>query len=495
MSSSVSHPVRDLSLVLSLAIVARVLVLQILPLDWNWDSYHHWQISWLSLRMGFPQWRLWDLNGCEYYWGMFPHVVEAALMGVAGSPGIQPFRFLNTVLGTLNAGLVFLVGRRYASPRVGLWAGLVFAIFPVAAVFDVLALQDTMALTFLLASLYISRNRPFWSGLLLGLAGQSRTELLLVSAIIVAWVLIAERFSTDRLPMLMGWLFVTGMASYHLYTQTGNLFYNLFWSFYNVFTGAPGGGDKPFLKAMWGWISWKLSVWPTKPTGIIILSAALALPAYFIYTLFRKPKDYQLVYLLPTAAVSAPIFITYLGADERMLLIMLRIVTPIVALGLPILFAVIFRRWERHFKQFSILLLVITTLGFYPLVASYASFQAETTTTMSIADAAWKLYPGGTLVCDYPMMNYRFISRWGLPEKSLISNHYAPQYYRASEPIDYVKWLANHRVTVWVRYGEDAEAVYSAVQSVSPKLLVEVYENSGIRVYVVDLDELGRILG
>ena len=495
MSSSVSHPVRDLSLVLSLAIVARVLVLQILPLDWNWDSYHHWQISWLSLRMGFPQWRLWDLNGCEYYWGMFPHVVEAALMGVAGSPGIQPFRFLNTVLGTLNAGLVFLVGRRYASPHVGLWAGLVFAIFPVAAVFDVLALQDTMALTFLLSSLYISRNRTFWSGLLLGLAGQSRTELLLVSAIIVVWVLIAERFSTDRLPMLMGWLFVTGMASYHLYTQTGNLFYNLFWSLYNVFTGAPGGGDKPFLEAMWGWISWKLSIWPTKPTGIIILSAALAFPAYFVYTLFRKPKDYQLVYLLPTAAVSAPIFITYLGADERMLLIMLRIVTPIVALGLPILFAVIFRRWERHFKQFSILLLVITTLGFYPLVASYASFQAETTTTMSIADAAWKLYPGGTLVCDYPMMNYRFISRWGLPEKSLISNHYAPQYYRASEPIDYVKWLANHRVTVWVRYGEDTEAVYSAVQSVSPKLLVEVYENSGIRVYVVDLDELSRILG
>jgi len=497
MASGASHPVRDLSLVLSLAIAARVLALQFLPLDWNWDSYHHWQISWFSLRLGFPQWRLWDLNGCEYYWGMVPHLVEASLMGVAGSPGIQPFRFLNMVLGAVNAGLVCLLGRRYASPRVGLWAGLVFAVFPVAAVFDVLALQDTMALTLLLASLYVSKSRPFWSGLLLGLAGQSRTELLLVSAIVVAWVLIVERFSTERLPMLIGWLFVTGVASYYLYNQTGNPFYNLYWSLYSIFSGAPGGGGKSFLEAMLAWASWKLSVWPTKPTGILILSAAAALPIYFIYTLFRKPRDYQLLYFLPTTAVSAPIFVTYLGADDRMLLIMLRMVTPVVALGLPILFAAIPQHLGRHFKRFSLLLLAVSALCFYPLVTAYSGFQAEAATTMAMADETWKLYKisGGTLVCDYPMMNYRFISRWELPEKSLISNHYAPQYYDISEPIEYVKWLANHRVTVWVRYGGDAEAVYSAVESVSPNLLVEAYENSGIRVYVVDSDELYRVLG
>jgi hypothetical protein len=58
-----------------------------------------------------------------------------------------------------------------------------------------------------------------------------------------------------------------------------------------------------------------------------------------------------------------------------------------------------------------------------------------------------------------------------------------------------VKWLANHRVTIWVRYGDDAEAVYSAVNRVSPRLLVKVYENSGIKVYVVDPEELASILG
>ena len=133
--------------------------------------------------------------------------------------------------------------------------------------------------------------------------------------------------------------------------------------------------------------------------------------------------------------------------------------------------------------------------GFYPLVNSYSGFQAETTTTMNIADTTWKFYPGGTLACDYPMMNYRFVSRWGLSTGNLISNHYAPQSYGSTDPLEYAKWLAYNRVTLWVRYWDDAETVYSEVQRVSPKILAEAYENSGIKVYLVDRSELDRVLG
>jgi hypothetical protein len=491
------HRVRDISLVLSLAAAARALALHLLPLDWNWDSYHHWQISWYSLKVGFPQWRLWDLNGCEYYWGMFPHLVEAALMGAAGSPGIQPFRFLNVVLGVANAGLVCLIGRRFASPRVGLWAGLIFAAFPVAAVFDVLALQDTMALTLLLASLYVSKTRPFWSGILLGLAAQSRTEILLASAIIVTWAFIVERYSTHSQPMVLGWLFVTIVASFYLWNQTGNPIYNLYWSLYKVFSSAPGAGGASFLDALWAWASWKLSVWPTKTTGLLILSAATALPLYFVYTIYRRPRDFQMVYFLPVAAISAPTFLPYLGADTRMRLVMLRLVTPTVALCLPMLLGFILAHFAGSFRRIAVVLLLIFTIGFYPLVSSYTVFQTEATTTMGIADKTYDLYTEseGTLVCDYPMMNYRLVYRWSLPEGSMICNHYAPQYYGTAEPLEYVKWLANHKVTVWVRYGEDAEAVYAAVNEVSPKMLVEAYEDSGIKVYLVDSDALYSVLG
>jgi len=33
-------------------------------------SYHHWQISYLTLKIGLAHGRMWDLNGMEYYWRM-----------------------------------------------------------------------------------------------------------------------------------------------------------------------------------------------------------------------------------------------------------------------------------------------------------------------------------------------------------------------------------------------------------------------------------------
>jgi hypothetical protein len=195
------------------------------------------------------------------------------------------------------------------------------------------------------------------------------------------------------------------------------------------------------------------------------------------------------------AAISAPIFLTYLGSDIRMLTIMLRVAIPVVALGVPVFFSFVLSRMNPSFKQYTIILLLITVVGFYALLPSYSGYQEEATRTMKIADDVISLYPGGTLVCDYPMMNYRFVARWQLPEKCLLGNHYSPLYMGSVVPIDYVKWLYNNRVTIWVRYGADAEVVYLAVQKVSPKIFVEACENSGIKVYLVDPNEIARVLG
>jgi hypothetical protein len=297
--------------------------------------------------------------------------------------------------------------------------------------------------------------------------------------------------------MVLGWLFVTTVASLYLWNQTGNPFYNLYTSLYGVFSSAPGLSGASFLDSMWAWLGWKLSVWPTKPTGLVILGAAASMPLYFVHTMRRKPADLQLVYLLPVAAVSAPIFLPYVGVDLRMLLIMIRLLTPIVALGLPVLLGFISLHYGGSMKLVAVLLLVISITGFYPFTGAYTGFQGEAEATMRIADEAWALYDeaGGTLVCDYPMMNYRFTYRWRVPAECMISNHYAPQYYGVSEPIEYVKWLATERVSVWVRYGDDAEAVYAAVNKVSSNILVEAYEDSGIRVYLVDPAALNAILG
>ncbi|HDJ22223.1 MAG TPA: hypothetical protein ENF19_03360, partial [Candidatus Bathyarchaeota archaeon] len=71
---------RDEKAIFLAALLLRLLARVLTPVDWNPDSYHHWQISYLSLHLGFKEWRLWDLLGCEYYWGMLPHLTQAALM-------------------------------------------------------------------------------------------------------------------------------------------------------------------------------------------------------------------------------------------------------------------------------------------------------------------------------------------------------------------------------------------------------------------------------
>jgi len=61
----------DVKLVFLVALLARLVVYRWIPVDWNSDSYHHWLISYLTLHIGLGEGRLWDLLGCDYYWGMF----------------------------------------------------------------------------------------------------------------------------------------------------------------------------------------------------------------------------------------------------------------------------------------------------------------------------------------------------------------------------------------------------------------------------------------
>jgi len=59
--------------------------------------------------------------------------------------------------------------------------GLLFAVYPVGVVFNIIAMQETLALCFALLSINYFRAHPAWSGLFLALAGQSRNEYWLAA--------------------------------------------------------------------------------------------------------------------------------------------------------------------------------------------------------------------------------------------------------------------------------------------------------------------------
>ena len=268
----------------SLAVVPRLVVWSLLPLDWNSDSYHHWQISYLSLKIGFPRGRMWDLNGCELYWGIVPHVVQALLLWAFSTASLLPYRVLNVLLGGVNAYLVYLIGRDNFSRDVGLYASVLFAVYPVAVVFDVIAMQETLALFLALVSIYFFRSRPGWSGFFLALACQSRIEYWLASIAFVLGVTLIERFSTETQSFVISWLGVTGIFGLLFRGWTSNPVYPLYWSLFNVFGGWTARGlGLPLHLLMVRWIGEKLSAWSKKGTGLLLLGSFTSSIGVFLH--------------------------------------------------------------------------------------------------------------------------------------------------------------------------------------------------------------------
>ncbi|UCH57744.1 MAG: hypothetical protein JSV18_02200 [Candidatus Bathyarchaeota archaeon] len=486
----------------SIALIPRLLVWTIIPIDWNSDSYHHWQISYLTLKIGLKQGRLWDLNGCEFYWGVVPHLVQAFILGALFTPSLLPYRLLNLMLGCVNSYLVYLIGRDNFYWEVGFYAGILFALYPVAAVFDVVALQETLALCLALLSIQLFKSRPGLSGILLALAAQSRTEFWLVSVFFVAGVVLIERLTMRVQPFVLGWLAVTSLFCALFRNWTSNPFYPLYWSLYNVFGGwTQRGRGLPFHTLMLNWISDKIQAWLAKATGQVLLGSMITLSGSFLHMLRRPWRRYHVyLFFLTVAVVFSPIFLTYYPSHGQSLLYMLRMSIPIAAFGSIPLALILYRlkmklptTWLRRLPL-ELTLLILAVNSFCYLVPSYSRFQEGTIIAFEVADAAYKHYAGGTLVCDNPTMNYRFVTRWRLKATSLLGNHYSPHYYGVSSPIRYAEWFKRNNITLWLHTGSRSHPVWAVTSRDLPGLLMLKEEAHGVRVYEVDQELLDELL-
>ncbi len=484
------------------AIIPRIIVWYCLPLDWNSDSYHHWQISYLSLRIGFLKWRMWDLNGCELYWGLIPHLVQSALLFTFSTTSILPYRALNVLLGGINSCLVYLIGSDNFGRGVGLYSGLFLAFYPVAAVFDVIAMQETLALAFALSSMYLFKTRPAWSGVLLAFACQSRIEYWLASIIFVLGVALVDRLSTETQPFLIGWLGVTFFFCLLFRHWTSNPVYPLYWSLYNVFGGwTELGRGLPFHSLMLRWVAEKLVAWSGKATGVLLLGSFASFPVVLLLILRRKWERYHLyLFFLSDLVVFSPLFVTYFPSNIRGLLMMLRSSIPVVAFGGILLFHAVRGLKMRIFNYrlrwvpIELLLVSATLLSSGYFIPAYEQFQAHPRVAFAAADTAINHYKGGTIVCDHPTINYRLVNEWGMRVSDLLGNHYSPHYYEVTDPLEYVRWIERNNVSLWLYAGFDAEPVWAVISVNTPDLLVFKDELYGVRIFEVDRSVMERVL-
>lgn len=463
----------------------------LIPVDWNSDSYHHWMISYYTLHFGLNEGRMWDLLGSDYYWGMIPHLIQSFLQWFFRTPNLSLYRLFNIIMGAVNSVLVYMVSKRFYSIENARWSGLAFALFPVSVIFDSIALQDTIALTMVLGSLSLIRERFFWSGVLLGLACHSRVEYTLVSVIIMVVFVLMEQLDTDSQPFIYGWLIAWLVPSIHIYQKTGNPIYPLCYSLYSVFGGYTATyKGLPFSYAMSRWVFSRAQIWGGSAGGLIVIFLIFLGVALISWVIKSRWYRYQpLLYMTACIVTMTPLFFPYLGVNRIHLLIMLRLIIPSVAFGLPLLFHLATRLEHRissnRISNLVRLLLLSGILSGYLLTTYYSAMQTHVQYEHSIADRVGQEYHDGGVICDIPSMVYRLSTRWGIEPEDIASNLYSPGYYGDNDPEAYLEWLVKMDVSIWMYYGERGDKAWKAFDRY-PGLLENQFGVPQGGVYVVN---------
>lgn len=141
------------------------------------DTYHRWQIAYLTREIGWPQARrLWDLKGFEYLWGVVHPMLLNVGFSLFGRVDIWLARGLTALAGSGVAALIYGWGRRFFNLWVGLAGGLWVAVFPWLVWVDVSGSIEPLSFFWLLAGVWFWPKRPLITGLLLAVAAMTRIE-------------------------------------------------------------------------------------------------------------------------------------------------------------------------------------------------------------------------------------------------------------------------------------------------------------------------------
>jgi len=201
-------------------------------LGWYGDTFHHWQIAYLSKEIGFHQGflRLWDFKGLEYFWGLLHPLLLITLFTLTGSVDIIIPRLVSIVGSGVSLALLFFLLRRYFNWQVALAGILLAALNPVGIFSDSVGMQEPLGLALLFLGFLLWPRFPFWVGVLLALAGMVRAEYWVFGTGLVAVAMFAKE-KVDRLLLGLGWGIPSLLYMKYLLDYTGNPIYPVYWNF------------------------------------------------------------------------------------------------------------------------------------------------------------------------------------------------------------------------------------------------------------------------
>jgi len=435
---------------------------------WSNDTFHHWQVAYLSKEIGFSQGflRLWDLKGMEYFWGTLHPVLLACLFGLTGSVDIMIPRLLSLVAGSVNVLLLFLIGRRFWGAHVGVGIALLSAFNPIVIFNDPSGMVEPFGLVFLLAGILAYPRRPFVAGLLWALASMARAEAWLFSMGLLAAAMLGKEESNRKIGLLLGWAIPIAFYMKYLLDWTGNAIFPVYWNFL-----ANAAGRWVYRETL---TSYQMAARP-----VLVAVFALSLLAC-LWVLLRRPPASQF-YLLgfgSTAFITGFIGLTaYLTGYETWFWLTRFFVFPYMFLGA--LAAILFLKWIPQrlplwgrfgLGWFAVSAMLVGVQAIWPAVLHDVSpgytNQPSSSTLQEQAKVVREAYVDGRVLIpeDNPQFTYALVRFGGFRASDFLGQMYGPTYYyEGGDPFVHWEtvgpqmwnWFATEDVTVLVTYPAD----------------------------------------
>ncbi|MFI5287692.1 MAG: hypothetical protein ACHQ4F_15435 [Candidatus Dormibacteria bacterium] len=249
---------------------------------WYGDTYHHWQIAYLTKEIGLTDPngpRLWDLKGLDYFWGVLQPLLLVALFYVTGSIDIVLERLLSLAFGVLVVVLIFHLCRRYWGMRVAVPATVFAALVPTSVFNDGQGILEPLGVGLTLLGIWLWPKRGLWTGVSWALAAMARAEAWIFAIGLIVASFLRREGVQQRVLVIIGGVLPMAVYMKVLLDRTGNPIYPLSENFFN--------------NALGRW-EFETTLTPDQVTVRPVLGVILALAVLGLaWTLWKRPIGYM----------------------------------------------------------------------------------------------------------------------------------------------------------------------------------------------------------
>lgn len=433
------------------------------PLDFWIDSYHHWQISFFSLKVGFPE-NGWfsDPGGLVYHWMPLPHVIQMIFLKF--NKTLTPIRLFNSVVGSLTVLLVYMIGKKISDRNTATFSAFCLSIFSITIIHDVIGGIEPITTFFLLAAVYVYLEDHYvLSGFLWGMVSLCRTEFWIIGLVVLIIIYLSSDITSFKnIKPLLSFTIVYYFVNY-IYGSKGVSFFSLI--------------QNPFLSISSQFFN------IIKP-NILYQLLTLALAIAFIY-LTRKIKNMQVFpILLITLIYSGYMFVQqlrYIQSTKFLLdisnfLLLSQSELNIgpfrySTIGIPFFFItipfIILKYNSRKVRIWGPTILVAFVILFsVPVVNLYSQYEEMPLDYMEVADDIGFMYEGENILCDNQIINYQLTASNNIPAKKI----------RGSWSFKTIEDLEKGNVTLFIMSSitwDGAHALYFKINHTKFNLILE----------------------